>query len=846
MSVLNINIEELLKELDPATLQALEQLLAEDAPAVRKTIQNILDEPISEKVEKSLDKPLIPKTFQPTAPSRRRGRKTQEILRKFDPISRENIRNVTNYQNEILDLYDTSEYKGEEKRGRRYIRWRFIRGLEKDLTPDFMNKIREKVHTSFYVRHYFSYQLRNIENDEIYVNYTNKGSPWFDRLSDAEKWLSDREKFRLDPDNINRPDTKWGFEDHFNVDEKVVLDRQPLLGTGPLPKWLRDCARGRAGPMIALDTYQDSLCLWRCIAVHRGSRPDRSTAAARGLAKCFFNLIATPQDCRKTSLDELDEVEKHLNKKQIFKDWLGIRVYEPERMEDGEVVWHLRRKPPAKLTNILTIGIYEGHAFIIKDISKLSKIYACVHCRSRFTQAYSLQRHIQTCAQGKTVIECPAEKVELPQTAFEKAFYPKHSSSLESLRWLEQEAVLRERWVERAPVDGYNHEAKTVFQYHGCHWHGCRKCYPHDRNRIITHHDQTRKDRFKATVERTQKLRAAAYHVIEAWSCEVGELNIKLPQTQIQSYPHAILYDFEAYGDKNQRKEPTGMLTIENTHVPISVSVGDTLDREPTHICERDPAELVRKFMEELERREKNIRDQVRAAFIPDDMNMLTKAQRLKIEEWCNQVPVLGFNSGRYDLNLIREHFAERLSDTTGKVRVAKNGNKIMFILSKNFRFLDIINYLGPTVKSWFPYEWFDTPEKLDFRELPKYEDWYSKLKGRYVLTRDEWDGCQRLFKEKGMCSFADWLRYYNNLDVAPGLEALERMRAFYTDKGIDMLKDAVSIPGVSLHYLLRGCVERGADLYSPCKEAYEMLKEAVVGGPSLFSQDTMKLESRR
>ena len=55
MSVLNINIEELLKELDPATLQALEQLLVEDAPAVRKIIQNILDEPISEKVEKSLE-----------------------------------------------------------------------------------------------------------------------------------------------------------------------------------------------------------------------------------------------------------------------------------------------------------------------------------------------------------------------------------------------------------------------------------------------------------------------------------------------------------------------------------------------------------------------------------------------------------------------------------------------------------------------------------------------------------------------------------------------------------------------------------------------------------------------
>ena len=156
MSVLNINIEELLKELDPTTLQVLEQLLAEDAPTVRKTIQNILDEPISEKVEKSLDKPLIPKTFQPTAPPRkRRGRKTQEILRNFDPISRENIRNVTNYQNEILDLYDNTEYEGEEVRGRRFIRWRFIRGLERDLTSDFMTKIRVKVHTSFYARHIF-------------------------------------------------------------------------------------------------------------------------------------------------------------------------------------------------------------------------------------------------------------------------------------------------------------------------------------------------------------------------------------------------------------------------------------------------------------------------------------------------------------------------------------------------------------------------------------------------------------------------------------------------------------------------------------------------------------------
>ena len=119
----------------------------------------------------------------------------------------------------------------------------------------------------------------------------------------------------------------------------------------------------------------------------------------------------------------------------------------------------------------------------------------------------------------------------------------------------------------------------------------------------------------------------------------------------------------------------------------------------------------------------------------------------------------------------------------------------------------------------------FDAPEKLDFPGLPDYSEWYSKQKKVFVLTHDEYARCQREFQEKGIRTFADWLRYYNNLDVAPGLEALEKMRNFYTDKGIDMLKDVS---------LLRGAVERGAELYAPSKEAYEMLKEAVVGGPSL------------
>ena len=261
--------------------------------------------------------------------------------------------------------------------------------------------------------------------------------------------------------------------------------------------------------MVGLDTYQDNLCLWRCIAVHRGARVERSTKEARGLAKSFYKLKMMPAVCPKTSLDKLEKVERHLNQGAAFPDLLCIRVFEPKRGEDDEVVWHFRRNLPPKLTNILTIGIYKGHTFVIKDIEKLAETYACAHCQQRVTKACNLQRHTQRCAQVETIIDCPGERVESPQRAFEKTFYPKHSASKESLRWLEREAKRRkiqihhamcghggERWVERAPVDGYNHTTKTVFQYHGCHWYGFGKCFPHDCDKLVDRNNQSHKETY--------------------------------------------------------------------------------------------------------------------------------------------------------------------------------------------------------------------------------------------------------------------------------------------------------------------------------------------------------------
>ena len=89
--------------------------------------------------------------------------------------------------------------------------------------------------------------------------------------------------------------------------------------------------------------------------------------------------------------------------------------------------------PLAKLMNILTISVYEEHAFVIKDIVKLAKTYVCSHCLARLTQAGNFQRRAKGCAQGEALIDFPAKKVEALQTTFEKAFFPKHSAWSKSL-----------------------------------------------------------------------------------------------------------------------------------------------------------------------------------------------------------------------------------------------------------------------------------------------------------------------------------------------------------------------------------------------------------------------------
>ena len=313
------------------------------------------------------------------------------------------------FQNEIVEMYVRRE--GEEEgrengRGWRFIKWVFDKRLRANQTAAVMAKLRQNINQAFYIQYNYAYVLVNNKTGLRMVFYKQqKGWPWLNNFAEAERWVNEQENMRLNLDSNERPNTKWTVIKFSNIEVKAVLDNQPMLGTGRLPDWLKNLTHSHK--MVSLDNFGDNLCVWCCIAVYKGARPDRCTQLARQLARGFFKLDIVPRTC----LRELDKVDGHLNKGKQLREWIGIRVYEPKRQENGEIYWHLKKNPSDKLKNIMTIGIHEGHAFLIKDITKLAKTYVCSDCQGRFTKACHLQRHTKTCSRGRTIIDCPNEKV---------------------------------------------------------------------------------------------------------------------------------------------------------------------------------------------------------------------------------------------------------------------------------------------------------------------------------------------------------------------------------------------------------------------------------------------------
>ena len=70
---------------------------------------------------------------------------------------------------------------------------------------------------------------------------------------------------------------------------------------------------------------------------------------------------------------------------------------------------------------------------------------------------------------------------------------------------------------------------------------------------------------------------------MSTWECKEPILKIVRLEKEFTSYPHFMVYDFEAIlAPLNEH--PTDDLTYLSRHIPISVAVHDTLSKGPVYL----------------------------------------------------------------------------------------------------------------------------------------------------------------------------------------------------------------------------------------------------------------------
>lgn len=119
-------------------------------------------------------------------------------------------------------------------------------------------------------------------------------------------------------------------------------------------------------------------------------------------------------------------------------------------------------------------GVYRGHAFLIKDLEKVTKLFECAHCNARFTKSCDLSRQAERCTDGPAKIICPWNKVWAPKYFYERAFHPRGKYGRAACYLFEAESVSiincvdtevrgllpDTRWM------GITTKSRTVFQFH--------------------------------------------------------------------------------------------------------------------------------------------------------------------------------------------------------------------------------------------------------------------------------------------------------------------------------------------------------------------------------------------
>ena len=599
--------------------------------------------------------------------------------------------------------------------------------------------------------------------------------------------------------------------------------------------------------------YSDNLCFFRALALHNGCHPKNLERDAKHFYERYREFCPEKKKFFGVKLKELIDLE-HLYEVNIFVYALEPTKQDGEENEDDEpndtkpeIAAELIHRSLCHYPSTLYLNLYQRHFSYIKDLKKYTKSYCCSRCGKFWKHVGMLHRHERTC-EAKVHYTFPGGAYKTPPTIFElledEGFtIPPHLKYFPYRATFDFECMFNRQ-------TGLNNTEKLT-------WNAKHIPLSVSVSSNVPEYDQP-----KCFVSDGDSKRLVK---------EMVEYLVKISEESCRLMKQEFSFLFEAIDQKLEEiKQKSEQQTGESG---TDVSVQEDSDDEGEDLMETDDeeedieseTEEDRAFLDDeveseqgasfyraLDRERENQSDDEEyvddkpEANHPEPQKKKVhplKKLRERFEEYLEELPVLGFNSGKYDLNAVKEFLFPVLVQNEEVQFTIKRNNNFMCLKTDHLRFLDVTNFLAPgfsyakflkayecpQTKGFFPYEWMDSLDKLDHPSLPPHDAFFSTLKNENI-TEQEYQYCQQVWSDNNMQTFKDFLIWYNNLDVQPFCDALEKMCAFWKDKNIDMLRQGISIPGVTLTYLFTTLEsgiffslfdEKNKDLYTLFKKKY-------------------------